>query len=761
MPDGSIKITIGAAMDRSVETVFGQIEKRAQRASQNIGKSFANSFNGGGGGTGKGFDSAVSSARKAEREIEREIANQVKATKAAARDMAREHKKSAQEWVNADRAASREIINNFKSITRDRKKELDEQTRDQKRAAAAANSEARGFGKNVGMYAIRNMSPFGNGPVGMGRRVAGDMLRGAGVDFSVAGSVGRAVSMQSGSVQLANQERIATGSTLGSKGWNNLSRGIAGKFSVNPEDVQGMMLSMTAKTGEFKNAAGMGEELASLGTASGANLKDMGNAAGYVYNQLQRLPDAGKRTIEVMRAIVGQTAVGAVDMPDYAVQLGRIAANASKFEGPVMDNIRKQSALAQLAVESGGASSPADAARSVASFSNTFGKHARIAAFRKLGVHLFTNDTDEKRSDYQTTLRDPFAIIKDTFKQTHGNIESISSAFADTLGRKPVQALHNAYTAAGGGDAGIKAIEASFNKYMRANLDSKTEAQNIQDYQDSTAAKAVKFQNSLDSVVNTMADRVFPALEKLAPDALKAAESLSKLVSWGADNPKKAIAGAFGLAVAEAGIQATIRLGLEKGFSAMGPTLIALLGRMGAVMAVAWPVMLAAAAAVAANAMIDADIAKRDKESGDQAINTSNAMLRGSKYRKQAREQGTYTPEERQDLEAIDKNLEFRVKAASGLPAYDKAHGGAPTSSAGIAYENLMHPEIARARADAPNLTALKTELEANKRLLEMIRTGVLKVQVMNPTYSGSMVDPSGRSAPPSWITPRLGNIKG
>jgi hypothetical protein len=750
MSDGSIKITIGAAMDRSVETVFGQIEKRAQRAAQNIGKSFGQSFgggSGGGGGSGKGFESAVASAKKAEAQIEREIAKQVAATKAGAREMAREHAKSSAAAIRASRDESREIIKNFRDIIRDRKREFDKQAREEKRIS----SESRSFGRNVGMYAVRNMSPNAMSAVGAGRRVVNDIARGAGVDFSLASSVSRAVALESGSVQLANQERIATGSTIGSKKWNSMSRGIAGKFSADANDVQGMMLAMTAKTGEFSNAKGMGEDLAGLSVASGANMRDMGNAAGYVYNQLKNLPDAGKRTIEVMRGIVGQTAVGAVDMPDYAVQLGRIAANASKFDGSVDENIRKQSALAQLAVESGGASSPADAARSVASFSNTFGKHARIAAFKKEGVDLFTNSK-------QDTLRDPFEIIKDTFRNTHGDIEKISSMFADTLGRKPVQALHNAYKAAGGEEAGIKAIEASFAKYMRANLDPKTEAQNIKDYQESTAAKAIKFQNALDNIVVTMSDSVFPALEKLAPYALSAAGALAKVVAMAADHPKTAIAAAFGLAIAQAGIQATIRLGLEKGLEAFGPTMMQLmsagLGKTFAALAIAWPVIVAAALAAAANEAMNRDIAGRTSEQTSQAIAHGDAMQREGGYRSNA-SRGVQTAGEKEDLEAINKNLEFRVQAASALPAFDKAQGGAPTTSAGIAFETLMRPDVARARADATQLESLKKELADNKRILDMIRTGELRVKVTNPQEfktNSPLVDPAGRGRPPGYV---------
>jgi hypothetical protein len=727
MNDGSIKIVIGAAMDRSVESVFGAIEKRAQKAGQNIGKSFSQGIGGGGGsgngGMSKGFDGAAAAAHKAEREIEREIANQVKATKAGNREMLREHAKSKQEAVRLERETGREIIRQFRDITRARKKELDQQARDDKKAADQANRPSR-MARHFGMYAQQNLMPGSLNPFGRAKQLGSDLMRGAGVDLSVSGSVARAVQLQSGSVQLANQERIATGSTIGSNKWNSITRDIGDKYSTNNSDVQGMMLAMTAKTGEFKNAASIGSDLASLGVASGANLTDLGNAAGYVYNQLSRLPDAGKRTIEVMRGIVGQTAVGAVDMPDYAKQLGRIAANAGKFEGNVGDNIRKMSALAQLSVEAGGASSPADAARAVGSFANTFGKHARISAFEAIrapgfekGINLFTNDNKD-------TLRDPFEIVKDAFRATKGNIPVLSNLFADTLGRKPVQALANSYKAAGGGEEGIKAIQSQYDKYMHAILTKETEAQNIKDYQESTAAKAQKFQNNLDQIVTSAADKIFPALEKLAPMALQAADALGGLATFAANNPMGGVAAALGLAIANAGIQSVVRSSFEKLMMKAGDTSLAL--------------GLVATAAIALAALIEDDVDRRNKEQNREASLHGNAGVSMSNFMEGAKK-GLYSEQGKSDIEAINKNLEARVANVGKLKRNEYGVYNKDASEWELTAESIVNPDKFAARQDAAHDSELIAQLEATHRMLEMIRSGVLSVRVTNAAEIGAM----------------------
>lgn len=724
MNDGSIRIIIGAAMDRSVETVFSSIEKRAQKAGQTIGKSFSSGISGGGGSGGatKGFDAAAAASHKAEKEIERDIANRVKAAKAAAREMTRDHEKSARDWVKADMQASREIINQFKDITRQRKRELERQEADAKKA-----SQPSRFAKNFGMYATRNLLPGSMNAMGMASRVGGDLLRGAGVDISVAGSISRAVQMQSGSVQLANQERIATGSTIGSKQWNSISRDVGSKLSVDSNSVQDMILAMTAKTGEFKGAAGMAGDLAGLGVASGANLRDMGNAAGYVFNQMNKLQDGGKRTIEVMRGIVGQTAVGAVDMPDYAVQLGRIAANASKFQGDVGDNIREQSALAQLAVEAGGASSPADAARSVAAFSNTFGKHARIAAFAAHNVELFTTSNEEARKTGkpQDTLRKASDIIKDSFRQTKGDIPALSIMFADTLGRKPVQALATAYKAAGGGDAGIDAIQKQLDKYMNASLTKEAEAQNIKDYQESTAAKAIKFQNELDKIASIAADSVFPALEKLAPMALSAADGLGKFASFAANNP---IGGALSLvaaSIANAGLQAGVRSTFEMLITKTGGAGLAV-GALGV-------------AALAAAAYMEADIAAKDEQDKHDAVAQGNAGASEANIRVRAQKTGVLSEADQDTLKKINANLEFRVGQVGKLKRGEMGEWSPNDGDAEMAWERAFDPDKLAARNDASHDKNLIEELESNRMLLDAIRTGVLAVKVTNPQEIGSM----------------------
>jgi hypothetical protein len=274
----------------------------------------------------------------------------------------------------------------------------------------------------------------------------------------------------------------------------------------------------------------------------------------------------------VMRGIVGQTAVGAVEMEEYAKQMGRIAANAHMMQGSADTNIMKMSALAQFVVEAGGGTGGADAARSLVSLMTTPQKGARAKAFAKHGVDLYTDKS-------KTLLRPIDEIIKDSISKTGGSLPGLNEMWMDTLGAKSVKGLSSAYRDASGATsgtaaekdaAGRKAIDAALDKYMKAQLDAATEQKNIADHQKSIAAKAQDFQNNLDRIVSVTATQLIPPLERAAPSAIKIAEAFAKVAGWAAENPGKAILAAFVMSIARAGVESRIREQIERWFAGPG-----------------------------------------------------------------------------------------------------------------------------------------------------------------------------------------------
>lgn len=521
MPAPPIRIRIGASVDASVDRAFASVEKRAARAQAMVVR-----------GQEQGARTAAREAEKAATAQER-----------AQDRVARHGRRSADEWARA-----------MRSVGKVAEQELNRQARAQQRANRSAGMR---FAERTSHRTTRFLTP--NAPLGsMASQAARDIARGVGVDPTFSGALERNRGLESQAIGLAQQERIATGGTsAGPKHFEQVARQAGKELGVVPTQALELARAFTGKTGEFSQIEAVLKRLGPMAIASGTGFEDMGAAAGFFFNQVKHLPNALEVTEQGLRAIIGQTAVGSVEMPDFAREMGRVAANANKFQGNRAENITKLAALAQLSIESGGATSAADAARSVAAFGNTFGKGARIDAFKSAGVDLFTDKS-------QTQMRDPFEIIKDSFRKTGGNIPQLSNMFADTLGRKPVAALGQAFQAAGGGEAGIKAVDAALKRYMSTTLSADAQQKNMNDHLNSTTVKAQLFQNRLDEIAEKVATKLLPALEKVGPDLLGFAESLGKLTTWVIENPKKTIALAITASIARAGIESAIRSGIER-----------------------------------------------------------------------------------------------------------------------------------------------------------------------------------------------------
>jgi hypothetical protein len=574
-----IIIRVGASLDRSVEATFRAFERRAQQSGARMMQGFAG---GGRGGSGPEMQAARDVYRERSRLNRQIFSEEVKASREAGKIASAEARKSSREHMRSLREREREerrIQSNMMAMDRQRSaanvRTWNQEQRELSRASRRRERDIDRFATRTSHRTTRFLFPRPEGAIGMAQRVGYDLMRGAGLDTNIGSSIGRARELQSAGGGLAAQERIATGGkTKGGAHYAEMAESVAGKLAADPAQIVELMRSFTGKTGQFDQLASITERLSSMAIASGANLGEMGDAAGLVYNQLAMLPDAADRTIDVMRGIAGQTAMGAVEMKDYASQIGRIAAQANKFEGSASDNILKMSALTQLAMASGGASSPADAARALVAFTDTFGKGERINAFANEGINIFADQTTKgrgtKRKITGTRIRDPLALIEDALTKTGGDIPRMSKLFASVLGVKPVRALATTYQNAGGGAGGIEAIRKMFGGFMGAGMSKDVERANLADRSKGIEAKAQAFQNQLDKIVSVAAMKLIPALEQLAPVALKVAEGFSSVVRWAAENPGKAITLAITGSIMRAGIESGFRAAIDKMLTRLG-----------------------------------------------------------------------------------------------------------------------------------------------------------------------------------------------
>lgn len=699
MPAPAIRIRIGASVDAGAMKAFEAIEKRASKAQAMLARASA------------------AGAR-----------DQTKAADQAARAQIRGQDLVAKQGKLAADGWARSLI----AIGKVAERELNRQARAQARAQTQAGQR---FAQNVSHRATRFLTP--NAPLGsIASNAARDIARGLGIDFSMGGGLQRNRSLETETIGLAQQERIATGGkTRGAKGFESMARASGAQFGTDPTQPLSLARAFTAKTGEFGQIDDLLKRFMPLAVASGTGFEDMGAAAGAFFEQVKHLPDAMARTEKGMRAIIGQTAVGSVEMPDFAVQMGKVAANANKFEGDVGENIVKMAALAQLSISTGGAANAAQAATGVGSMANTFGKAARIAKFKEHGVDIFTDKS-------QTKLRDPMEVIKDTFRKTQGNIPQIAEMFADTYGRKPITALGAHFNAAGGGEAGIEAIDKALKKFMTTTLSESAQQQNLADHMESTSVKAQLFQNRLDEISAKVATKLLPALEQAGPGLLKFAEAVGAVSTWVVDNPKKAIAGAIAASFARAGVESVLRSGMERmilgpaggagggiGGAGRGAKVGNLAGNLGAAGTIA---SLAVTTLVVGMATIDYLVDRSKAEEAKRFASNINSMNQEGEVR---------TLVDKGKLgEAANKQAQIVKDRQKNLAATEEAQPGFFTKS----FEKFIDPiALLIEQFDPAVAGALGSRDDANKKVLadqkaELAQSRAALQQILN-TLSGGL----------------------
>lgn len=585
MADGHIEILIGARADRSLEAVFGNTEKRAARARANIDKALnssgADSFKGYESAANKAANASVSAQTRAvlavarmrdsaERKVEaqrlaserRVLSEQVKNANAATA-LARQREAAEQRAGDAAIRAANATAAAERRAARERQTAIDRQVRsqtaldrqrrqEQARTRRDDRAAETAFARRGAYHSVIRYSP---GALHRGSRVAHDLLRGAGVDFSLSESVRRNVDFQSGITRLQNQASFS-GQDVSREALSTTVKGAADTYGLSRADTSGALDSFVTKTGDTQLGMQILQRVTARAAATGGDASAYMAAAGEAAGQLGDVKDKAGALLNVLDQWIVQGAKGSVEMKDLSSQAARLAAPAGRFEGDVTQRMGELGALAQLAKKSGGASTASEATNAVARFADQLRTPQRVKQFKALGIETFS-DTEKGQ------LRNPFAVIEESLVKTQGDPMALKKLFASSIGDKPVMALATTFNKAGGGEAGIGAVRAQLAGFMDTkNIEGKIKAANERRDAD-PAVRAQKFMATLDDVTAKMMSSVLPSLERAGPSAIKVAEWLGKAAAWSAENPLKAVGVALAASVARAGIESGIRAAME------------------------------------------------------------------------------------------------------------------------------------------------------------------------------------------------------
>lgn len=584
--DGQIRIRVGATADRSIDTVFGGIEKRALKARDNINKALGGN---GGGPIERSMDAAERASRKAADGIDRtwnqELArlnkiareqdrlharveaNKVKQSESAARQRVRIEERAARDIEKATREAQRraerserERASASSALDRQRSRAMYQQHRE-------AESMRRQFAERTAWRATKFLVPPPIGALGHGQRIVGGLLRGAGIDFSLQSSVQRAVSLQQDAVQLANSAYIPGAQGLASQRANpaeleKFVRETAPKYGMSSGDTMEALKTFVGRTGDLATAKATLPGLLKLGAATGANPQDLLAFAGTVGATVFDAPAKNAEEAAQRAAMINRTAnvaaasgkLGTTEISDLAKYGPKLAATAQAFGGDPEKNLGEMYALAQLGLK-GGAASAAQATTSVASMVNTLKTPARRKQFKANGVSLENEDG---------TFRSASDIITESITAAGTDTEKFKKMWANVQGARSVEGLRNIYLKAGGGKAGEEAVRGQFKMLGGGAMSQGDINQAAGDQLNTTASKAKNFQERYDAIIAKMTTDVLPALEQLADPTIKLANMFASVVKFAADMPLTFGGLVVAAAVLRAGLESWARAALER-----------------------------------------------------------------------------------------------------------------------------------------------------------------------------------------------------
>lgn len=644
-------------------------------------------------------------ASKRQRDEEREMQAMIRAAEKAGAERVRIAAKVDREIRKMEAARARENDRILREGQR-----LEEK---QHRAAARAQfiqerdemRNRRRFAGVLGGAVDRGLQAGGRRIVGLAQQATG-MVTQLGGGFSIADSVQRNVKDAGAMGDLLNSAINPFSAIAGNRKRADRSKveGVvdqsAAQYGLERSDaIQGLQ-DFTGITGDLQTATVLLPQLAELARATGAKLSDLAQEGGNVATSLEGITDSGEKAEKVMavlRSMSGMGKAGSVENKDLAVQMGKLVASAGKFEGDNVENIMRMGMLAQAARGGGGAWNAASAATSVTAFTSTFGKGARLNAFKGMGIDVFA-DKDK------TKIRAPEQLIAEALEKTKGNANQMNDLFGSVFSLRAVSkftdVFHQGYTNKDGkvlkGKEGVLAYAHEMISRTAMSKGDVTSAATARTQE--IDAKLMSQQVAFDKAVR---ERVIPALLGMVP----ALESMSKLVvdvtatglpafvdlvrtvaktadeykGWlhtMAEHPIGTIlAMEVGKSIATAGLGQVFAVGLQKamGDAGLGSVFSRLLstqlGQAGLIVGAATIAVTAGMIAIDKEYKAEDDVRAKSRNDATEAATLAARM-----------QNGTATPEDRARAASLAKELakdQAAERAVADNPGFFKSAGGA------------------------------------------------------------------------------------
>jgi len=195
------------------------------------------------------------------------------------------------------------------------------------------------------------------------------------------------------------------------------------------------MDKFVAISGSLPGAQQLGQFMADISDATGAQMGDVGRTGGQVLQNLmssrnidpsdtKAMNEALKDTREIMAAMAGQAKIGSIEFSDLAQNMGSVMSATTRFRGNVADLANEMGAIAQLSI-AGGASSPEEAMTALKRFSDDIVRNSERFEKMTKGMGIESFFTDKSK----TQLRGPTEIITDVMRATKGDLTKVQKIF--------------------------------------------------------------------------------------------------------------------------------------------------------------------------------------------------------------------------------------------------------------------------------------------------------------------------------------------
>lgn len=742
-----VVVRVGCALDTSVERSFGDLEKRAQKAGERVRKALRSV----GGTTGTKLDrTVVDSEQKKTRVIEGEAAKRARVFAKEAAERRRQLNAEERELRASSRAHERAARAKEKAA-----REAARATRTQAREQERASREMQRIATRTSHRATRFFWP--NAPLAsVARRGMRDVLTGTGVEANVGGMLQRVTGAEKTAQQMAvlgyrAGEEGPAGKRVSAKQLADEARQVGENFGMTTEEVLAGQKAFADLLGNLQGARDVTAEMGKIARSQGTDFEATMRVAGKLDSMYSNIPEYQNDQIKKNKAISAQMRTliylgktYSIPLEDMAEKVPIMTGVAGMYQGDVNKNFIEMMTLMQLA-EKGPGRNVAEAATMSGNIAKTLAKRSD-AAREFAGMELI--DDSGKIKGIQDMLLEMFSkteggkVIKG---RKVSQVELLNKIFPNIRQMGGIQESLTAFQQAGGGEAGREAVRRQFAPGQRA-VSNEQIAEDLALVLDTTEAKAAKFNQQLERIVATAAEKLIPSLEKLAPTALKAADALGSLVQWMSEHPGQAIAAAISVSIARAGLESVFRAGVERailgGIVTPGGGRVDTRGRPvaggGGMMGGASAALMITATAVTLHAagrvIIDQateSYGEAQKRSIGEDVQTYAAR---QNLERQARQQGGLTEAQATSAERLKTQQEKRIEEASGAMKFGVFSPGALIGTVGRLGRGLVGAEGGtsiqqemKRGIDAQKLDDLRTELSA---IQSVLRSGI---RITNP----------------------------